>query len=386
MARCGIARLEAPLAPRPGSSSGIFPNDWIEKAGVSEAEHQRLEQAAAAFMALQRESWTELAIAHGIDRNWAEATIPAVVVSRIAAEFEEDQVAAAVERVARERAGLEHNDEDVPASLEAAVRLRLDTGDAFEVAIAEAVGEARAAELRAVADGWPGAHTYMGNRCDPDPIPSPERRVVPSTTAEAEACVADPKRHNCAFLDPSQLELDRMAECGIVRSNIPYFLHDRSTEPTFGEGWADAAGLTLQEAAVLAEVAEEFRERVYDQLTEMVLEAGKSKEWADQTSFLGMVMALGEASPVSEEEAEAMFRKLAAEKAGQAEAPTDLSGLSLEERFVRIESELGDEFERALAARLGPDRARALRHATDGWPGPRVQSENLCDGTQHQLL
>lgn len=386
MARCGIARLDAPLPPRPGSGLGVFPKDWLEKAGVGEAEQQRLEQAAAAYMAQQRERWADLAITVGIERDWAETTAPAVIVGRIVAEFEVDQVAAAVERVARERAGLTPNDADVPATLDAAVRLRLDTGDAFEVAIAEAVGEARAAELRAVADGWPGAHTYMGNSCDRDPIPPPERRVVPSTAAEAQACVADPKGQHCSFLDPNQLELDRMAECGIVRFNIPHFMQDRYTEPTFGQGWGDAVGLTLQEAAVLAEVGEEYREALYRQLTELVLAAGKSKEWADQASFLAMVFALGEASPLSPAEAEAMYRRLAAEKAGHVAPPTDLSGLSLEERFARIEIEIGDEFERALAARLGPDRTHEIRHANDGWPGPRVQGQNFCDGSQHQLL
>lgn len=266
------------------------------------------------------------------------------------------------------------------------MRLRLDTGDAFEVAIANAVGEARAAELRAVADGWPGAHTYMGNRCDRDPIPAPERRVVPRTAAEAQACVDDIKGQHCSFLDPNPLELDRMAECGIVRFDIPHFMHDRSSEPTFDERWADAVGLTLQEAAVLAEVGEEFREALYRELTELLLETGKPKEWADQASFLEMVFAVAEASPTSPEEAEAMFRRLAAERAGQAMPPSDLAGLSLEERFNRMTIYLGDEFERALAARLGPDRARALRHADDGWPGARVQTDNLCDGSQHQLL
>jgi hypothetical protein len=118
----------------------------------------------------------------------------------------------------------------------------------------------------------------------------------------------------------------------------------------------------------------------------LVLAAGKSKEWAEQASFLAMVFALGETSPLSPAEAEAMYRRLAAEKSGHVAPPTDLSGLSLEERFVRIEIEIGDEFERALAARLGADRAHEIRHANDGWPGPRVQGENFCDGSQHQLL
>jgi hypothetical protein len=322
----------------------------------------------------------------GIERSWAETSAPAVVISRIAAEFEEESVAAAVERVALERAGLERNAEDVPATLEAAVRLRLDTGDALEAAIAEVVGEARAAELRAVDDGWPGAHTFLGNRCDADPLPPPENRFVPQTAAEAKACIDDVKGQKCSFLEPTQLELDRMADCGIIRFNLPVFVHDRAAEPTFGDAWADAADLTPQESAVLAEVAEEFREALYGELTAMVVERGRSAEWAAETPFLGLAFAVDEVSGQTPEEAEAMFRRIAAEQAGRVAPPPDLSALSPVERYVRMSVEFGEQFEQALAARLGSDRANALRHVNDGWPGPRVQTDNMCDGTQQQLL
>lgn len=129
-----------------------------------------------------------------------------------------------------------------------------------------------------------------------------------------------------------------------------------------------------------------FGEAVYRDLTELALEAGKSKEWADESPFLGLAFAVAEASGDSPEDGEAMFRRLAAEQAGRVAPPTDLSGFSLDERFTRMTMAWGDEFERALAARLGPDRASTLQHANDGWPGPRVQSENLCNGNQDQML
>jgi hypothetical protein len=385
MARCGIARLDAPMLGPPGSNVDAFQRDWLDRAGVSEAEHERLKQAATAFRAQQRERWADLAVTAGIDRSWAEATTPLVIVSRIAAEFEEDQVAAAMRRVAGERAGLEPTGDAVPAILDAAVRLRVDAGDAFEAAIAEVVGEARAAELRAVDDGWPGAHSTMGNHCEREPIPVPERRPV-ATTAEAQACIANIEDQKCSFLDPSQLELDHMADCGIVRINIPHFLSDRSAEPTFGADWADAVGLSLDEEAVMAEVAEQYREDLYRELTELLLATGKSQQWADQTSFLGMMAALHEASPMSDDEEEAMLRRLAAEKAGRVEPPTDLSSLSPAERITRINVGFGDALEQALAARLGPERASELRQAFDGWPGPRLQGHNYCDGTEAHML
>ena len=42
--------------------------------------------------------------------------------------------------------------------------------------------------------------------------------------------------------------------------------------------------------------------------------------------------------------------------------------------------------EGALAARLGPKRARELRLAKDGWPGPRLQSRDYCSGGDGQMM
>ncbi|MCA9706661.1 MAG: hypothetical protein KDK70_12480 [Myxococcales bacterium] len=388
LARCGIARFDLPLLLPSGSGLRFFPDEWLAKAGVDAAEHQRLEQAAAAFMAEHRQRWTELAASVGIEREWSDASTPSVVFLRIAAEFDDDQVATAVERVAHERAGWEPSRDALPAPLEAAVRLRADTGEAFETAIAGVVGEARAAELRAVADGWPGGHGWMGNRCESEPpLPVPER-FVPSTAKDAESCVDDMKGRGCAFHDPSRLELDRMADCGVVRIELPGFVGDRSSEPTFdfAARWADDVDLTPQEAAVLAEVGDHVREALFRDFTQLALEAGKTQAWADETSFVGMLVAVGEASATTPAQSEQMLRRLAAERAGRAAPPTDLSGLSLEERFTRRILELGDELEQALAERLGPDRADALRRAHDGWPGLRNQTQNFCNGNDAQFL
>lgn len=388
MARCGIARFDTPLLLPSDSGLRFFPDGWLAKAGVDAAEHQRLEQAAAAFMAEQRQRWTELAANVGIERAWSDASTPSVVFLRIAAEFDEDQVAAAVERVAHERAGWEPSRDELPATLEAAVRFRADTGEAFETAIAEVVGEARAAELRAAADGWPGGRSWMGNRCESEPtLPAPDR-FVPSTATEAEACTDDMKGRGCAFLDPGRLELERMADCGVVRIELPGFVGDRTSDPTFdfAARWADDVALTPQEAAVLAEVGEHVREALYRDFTQLALEAGKTQSWADETSFVGMLTAVAEASALTPAQSEAMLRRMAAERAGRVAPPADLSGLSLEERFTRRILEVGDELEQALAERLGSDRADALRHAHDGWPGIRNQTQNYCNGNEPQFF
>ncbi len=62
-----------------------------------------------------------------------------------------------------------------------------------------------------------------------------------------------------------------------------------------------------------------------------------------------------------------LWKKLAEERAGLAPPPSDLAALSPEERFARLVSERGDDFEKRLAAELGPMRAHELRAKNDGW-------------------
>ncbi|MEM6993572.1 MAG: hypothetical protein AAF721_23870, partial [Myxococcota bacterium] len=388
MARCGIARLEVPQMPRPEAGMDAFPASWREAAGVTEEEHDKLERAAESFAKQHRQQWAELAASAGIDRSWAETSVPVVVSTRIFAEFDEDQYASAVENVARERAGKEPSGEDVPGPLDAAVRLRLGAGDAYEAAIADAVGEARAAELRAAGDGWPGTHGTVGNRCEVEPEPPRARDFVPRNAAEAEACIDAPKAQHCAFLDPTELERERMADCGVVRFDAPGFLGARFSEPTFDfdDGWASSVDLSPAEAAALAEVGDAFRDSLYGDLTKLALEAGKSQAWADQTPFIGMMVAIAESSGATQEDTEAVLRRLAEERAGRAEPPSALASRSIDERFLRRVIELGDAFERAVAKRLGAERARALRVADDGWPGLRLQTQNYCDGGKPQML
>lgn len=388
MARCGIARIEVPRTPQPKTGIEAFPKSWREEAGVTEAEHARLEKVAVDFSETLQAQWTELAVAAGIDRAWAETSAPVVVSTRVFATFDEDQYASAVEGVARERAGWDPLAADVPATLDEAVRLRLDTGNAYEAAIAKEFGDARAAELRAAADGWPGSQGSVGNQCEIEPEPARARDFVPRDATEAEACIADPKSQNCAFLEPTDLELARMADCGVVRFDAPGFLGARFSEPTFGfdEQWASEAGLTTDEAAAFAEVGDAFRDALYADLTKLALEAGKSQEWADQTPFLGMMIAIAEGSGATREDTEAMFRLLAEERAGRSTPPTDLSRRSIDERFMRRVIELGDDFEKAVAQRIGEDRAQLLRRSDDGWPGLRLQTQNYCDHSKPQTF
>lgn len=60
-----------------------------------------------------------------------------------------------------------------------------------------------------------------------------------------------------------------------------------------------------------------------------------------------------------------VLQRIARERAGQAKPPVDLSKTTPFERQFRAYIKLGDQSEQALAKRLGPERAKAIRG--DGW-------------------
>jgi RNA polymerase sigma-70 factor, ECF subfamily len=72
-----------------------------------------------------------------------------------------------------------------------------------------------------------------------------------------------------------------------------------------------------------------------------------------------------------------LIRRLAEERAGMRPRPTEaeLETLSAADRWVRLDVEQGDEFERYLADEIGTDRARELRTATDGWSAGRMHRD-----------
>jgi ferric-dicitrate binding protein FerR (iron transport regulator) len=60
-----------------------------------------------------------------------------------------------------------------------------------------------------------------------------------------------------------------------------------------------------------------------------------------------------------------VLQKISAERAGLAKPPTDLAKLTPYERLMRVQVEQGNTSEAALAKKLGPERAKAIRG--DGW-------------------
>jgi hypothetical protein len=90
---------------------------------------------------------------------------------------------------------------------------------------------------------------------------------------------------------------------------------------------------------------------------------------ADTLSSEAMTREIEDKSPRGE--SNVVLQRIARERAGLDPPPPDLTRTSTLERLMRAHAQLGDQSEAALAKRLGPDRARAIRG--DGW-GARWES------------
>ena len=146
--------------------------DWPGTLSPSRAEELGMTEAElAAYEAARTEAIDEMVTS--LEQIWAEQfddalpTFPAPIVM-VAAPPEEllDPEAAqrAAEQIATERAGLaEASPVEGRSAGERWLRVCYGVGDAVQAKLGEAIGEARAAELRAAGSGWPGGGvTRMG--------------------------------------------------------------------------------------------------------------------------------------------------------------------------------------------------------------------------------
>ena len=168
-----------------------------------------------------------------------------------------------------------------------------------------------------------------------------------------EAFPAEPGR---AWNDPSPEQLTAWAaEC-----------HIRSDEPSlerFEPITAPRDGLEASEVdgynAAMSEMAKQWK----DQVRKLYLEVTGDTTGAETLSSEAMKHEIDDKSPPGE--SNAVLQRISRERAGLAAPPTDLSKASAVERMLRAYVQLGDQSEAALAKRIGPERAHAIRG--DGW-------------------
>jgi hypothetical protein len=196
-----------------------------------------------------------------------------------------------------------------------------------------------------------------------------------SPSVVAQRCVRAMRgEEGCSFVDPDQETLLEMARCGTVKVDQPSFL-----EADFGSAVfppAHEVGLSPDEAEILAQTAEQFREQYTKNLRDLYVEAGGNPALVEDLpprAIDGMLRTMLDRSDL-----EAAHRLVSNERAGLAD-PSQSPNASLAERYARHMLDVGNRFEQAVAETLGPDRAHDLRRAEDGWPGGTSVYSGSCE-------
>lgn len=171
------------------------------------------------------------------------------------------------------------------------------------------------------------------------------------------------------FLDPSKEDLlDRAQRCELRWDSTPS-LH--------AIGAKDRARLGLSETEVSAmnEALKETADYVGGELRRLYVEISGDQATADKLSPETLPNEIFAKSP--EGARPRALQQLSRELAGLAPRPADLARTPVAERTFRVMMNIGEQFERRVAERLGPARARDLRSREDGWRSKSVT--NGCE-------
>lgn len=176
------------------------------------------------------------------------------------------------------------------------------------------------------------------------------------------------------FFAPSKDELIAMAgECRLKWDSPPLELEPDQLGPKQAARW----GLGDDERSAVNQVMTEWSSTEVAALRALYVEVTGDSAGAD--SLTPRALAEDIVAKSAPAEVQDVFRRLSAERAGLAPAPTAaaLAKASPLERLMRRTTGAGDAFEAALARVIGPERAHAARAANDGW-GNRNESSNGC--------
>lgn len=169
---------------------------------------------------------------------------------------------------------------------------------------------------------------------------------------EERACLTSVS-DKCQFLDPSPEALADMARCGILRIDLP------DLDAT--EARPDEQGHVSDEAEAMAQATREVNGVVRDELRGLHADLGLAGDPAPKLSDLLEAIETG----LPRADGPDIRRRIARERAGLDSPPATLTDPT--ERYWRLRASIGDQYEQALANKVGSARARALRKAHDGW-------------------
>jgi ferric-dicitrate binding protein FerR (iron transport regulator) len=175
-----------------------------------------------------------------------------------------------------------------------------------------------------------------------------------------------------SFVEPTKEELLDWAKQCRLKWDSP----GESKKPwTIGPDGAQEYGLSETERAAFNQVSEDFHKRSYAQLLSFFREATGDSKAGEGLSPWSLYSEIGES--MEQVDIQRAFQRISRERAGLAAPPTDASGATLAERFVRFQVERGNTFEKELGAAIGPDLAHAMRLKNNGW-GSKSSSSPDC--------
>jgi hypothetical protein len=172
-----------------------------------------------------------------------------------------------------------------------------------------------------------------------------------------------PEQHK--YVDVSKEELLARADRCEIRYDTPPVLD--AVPKTVSRG--DLGGASDTERDAVNGVIAEMHGSVAAQLRRLYLEIGGEAAVADKMTPGSLLNELWQ--KVAPGELDAGRVRLARERAGVQAPPANPAQSSAGERLQRLMFNMGDEFERKLAERIGAERAHALRARHDGWGGTR---------------
>lgn len=185
----------------------------------------------------------------------------------------------------------------------------------------------------------------------------------------AQHCAVNGDCDERLWTEPSIEELRELAKCGRILVDTPSFMQG---DDFFPPGYViESGGLSEDEAARYAEIAEALYKESGTQYAELARELGVPAELVDRLAphQLGMLVD----SVV--DEWDDIRQRVANERAQLSTPPEEQSPA---ERALRYEWNLGDEFERRLATEFGADAAKEMRHAAGGWSNKNTWSGREC--------
>jgi hypothetical protein len=192
---------------------------------------------------------------------------------------------------------------------------------------------------------------------------------------EAEAVSGGAKgaegRKRETYVDPPKEELLDLAKRCRLAWDMPG-LDDQKFGNQFDKE------LSNEERDAASRAAEEWNARTLHDLRGLYVEITGDSRAADVLSANALQEEIINKS-ADHAQLQQLFQRLSRERAGLAAPPADLKGASPIERYFRLVTGAGDQFEHALGQAIGAKRAHDLHANANGW-GTRHGSSYGCPG------